>query len=202
MGIKIRNDTRHDVLVIVFTYFTTPFPTLYYRKTLLIPAGERYNCPTWQSAVKIYAWEADSSNGPQIKAFLEKRFGRITAARLALAPIGGDLLDIASAAAELLGDSILDMLIHSILEDAIDFITGKAMDKMQAKIENADEDFEKMQEAIINECKAGTTHQFKTTMAKKTFLMTQNALFLRRQFCIHRVGTNQLEIDGAGMSWF
>ncbi|KDO16570.1 hypothetical protein SPRG_17918, partial [Saprolegnia parasitica CBS 223.65] len=63
MGIKIRNDTRHDVLVIVFTYFTTPFPTLYYRKTLLIPAGERYNCPTWQSAVKIYAWEADSSNG-------------------------------------------------------------------------------------------------------------------------------------------
>ncbi|EQC25491.1 hypothetical protein SDRG_16636, partial [Saprolegnia diclina VS20] len=57
MGIKIRNDTHHDIFVVVFTYVPMPHPALVYRSTLLIPSGERFNCPTWQSAVKIMAWQ-------------------------------------------------------------------------------------------------------------------------------------------------
>ncbi|KDO22777.1 hypothetical protein SPRG_12204 [Saprolegnia parasitica CBS 223.65] len=139
MGIKIRNDTQHDVLVLIFTYIPVPHPSLFYRKTLLISAGDRINSP--------------------LHKHVEKTLSKTNATRLFFAPIGGEIVATIGSMAHTVADSILDNLIHEIIEAAVDHV----MEKM----ENADENLEKLQEKVVRDACAGSRPTFTTTMTKR-----------------------------------
>ncbi|KDO16569.1 hypothetical protein SPRG_17917, partial [Saprolegnia parasitica CBS 223.65] len=197
MGIKIRNDTHHDIFVVVFTYIPMPHPSLVYRKTLLIPSGERFNCPTWQSAVKIMAWEApvhDCAISEEMRQNLSDQMAAVNVGRLLLVPIGGELLSMASTAADILIDGVMDSFIHDLLELAIDEVIARLENEMERGL---------AQEVRARQLAAARLARESTRgvpMAKKTFFLTYNALFLRRQFSIHHNHADQLKINGAGMS--
>ncbi|OQR95828.1 hypothetical protein THRCLA_07535 [Thraustotheca clavata] len=183
MGIKIRNDAPHDVIVLVFTYLTMPHPSLFYRKTLVISSGERVNCPTWQSAVKIYPWEADA-NAYAIARQLENTFGKINGARLALAPIGG-------------GQTFVDGVTGAVLESVIELAVDQIIENLEERITRADEKLVQRSRQALQLAHQNSKGAFTRTKTKKLFFITQNALFLRRQYKIHQsYYSGRLEIDG------
>ncbi|OQR81784.1 hypothetical protein ACHHYP_16424 [Achlya hypogyna] len=193
MGIKIRNDTEHDVLVLVFTYVPMPLPALMYRKTLLLRPGTRVDCPTWQSAVRIYAWEANEQ-AAFVQRYLEKSLGKINSMRMLFAAFGGEIITAIGDVFSAFGESIMDHLIGILIETAME----RAMERLD---EVDDDDFRRMQQRAVQNAQAGAVRR-QNSMTNKLFLFTQNALFLRRQFSVHRNRANALEINGAGMSWF
>ncbi|OQR88881.1 hypothetical protein THRCLA_22784 [Thraustotheca clavata] len=187
MGIKIRNDTNHDVIVLMFTYL--PPMSLYYRTILIIPSKQRMKCPTWQSAIKMYAWEADG-NAEAIAERLRRKLSWINAGRLLLAPIGGEVL---SAVAD-----TLDVFVDTLIEAAVEFVVGQ----LQDQLDDSDERFDEMTRQRIAEAQASGRVNFRTSVTKKVFLITQDYILVRRQLSVHRNNGGNLEIDGAGIAWF
>ncbi|OQS02242.1 hypothetical protein THRCLA_05367 [Thraustotheca clavata] len=129
---------------------------------------------------------------------LEKSLGKLNVLRLALAPIGGEIVGSVSTAIDLVADTVVDSMIDGMIEAAVDAI----MDELEKRLDKSDEMIDRQTNQAIEVARQNSKEAFNRTMAKKVFFLTQNALFLRRQYSIHHNRLGDLEIDGAGVSWF